>query len=97
MNNISWARLKVYLSAVRQLHIRQGLTLPSTSEMEKLTQVLRGIRISQAAKETAAPRKCLPITPDLLHRIKAQWQAEGISDDKIMLWAAFTTYFFGFL
>ena len=97
MNNVSWATLKVYLLAVRQLHISQGLTLPSMSEMEKLTQVLRGIRISQASKETAAPRKRLPITPDLLHRIKAQWQAEGISYDKIMLWAAFTTCFFGFL
>ena len=65
MNNISWVTLKVYLSAVRQLHINQGLTLPSALEIKKLTQVLRGIRIFQAAKETAAPRKHLPITPDL--------------------------------
>ena len=89
MNNVSWATLKVYLLAVRQLHISQELTFPSMSEMEKL--------ISQAAKETAAPRKRLPITPNLLRRIKAQWQAEAISYDKIMLWAAFTTCFFGFL
>ena len=70
MNNISWVTLKVYLSAVRQLHINQGLTLPSALEIEKLTQVLRGVRIFQAAKETAAPRKHLPITPDLFRQIK---------------------------
>ena len=97
LNNISWTTMKVYLAVVRQCHISKGLGPLPTTEMAKLAQVLRGIRISQAIRTSGAEQKCLPITPELLRRIKAHWQSDGISYDRMMLWAAFTTCFFGFL
>ena len=39
----------------------------------------------------------LPVTPEVLLRIKSTWEREGISTDRIMLWATFTTCFFGFM
>ena len=99
LRNISSTTIKVYLAAVRQLHIQQGLPAPLTSEMARLAQVLRGIKITQAAAPPITTKKNnrLPITPDLLRKVKAQWQSEGVTQDKIMLWAAFVTCFFGFL
>ena len=40
LNKVSSATIKVYLAAVRQLHISQGLPAPPTGEMAKLSQVL---------------------------------------------------------
>lgn len=97
MNNIASNTIKVYLSGVRQLHIRQGIPPPPpTAEMARLTQVLRGIKMTQAAERRGAARQRLPITPDMLRQIKVRWQLEPPSKDRIMLWAAFLTCFFGF-
>ena len=96
MNNVSSTTTKVYLAVVHQLHISQGLPTPPIAGMAKLNQVLWGIRVCES-QAMPGDRKRLSMTPDLLHRIKAHWEAEGITYDKIMLWAAFTTCFFGFL
>ena len=40
-----------------------------------------------------APRHCLPITPSVFRKIKSAWLS---APDKLILWAAFTTAFFGF-
>ena len=55
------------------------------------------IKICQAKTRTGAQQLCHPITHDALCRIKAAWENEGLNQDKIMLWAAFTICFFGFL
>ena len=65
--------------------------------MARLAQILRGIKITQAARPGNVSNEHLPITPELLRKIRVKWQEEGITKDKIMLWAAFTTCFFGFL
>ena len=65
--------------------------------MAKLAQVIRGIKITQASEPGARHNQHLPITPELLRDIKHNWQKQDITEDKIMLWAAFTTCFFGFL
>ena len=97
LNNIAFSTIKVYLSGVRQLHVREGHPPPPTTEVARLTQVLRGIKISQAASNQPNPaRKRLPITPEILRQVKARWQQEPPSQDRIMLWAAFLTCFFGF-
>ena len=65
--------------------------------MPKLAQVLRGIKTSQAETQPQLSRsQRLPITPEILCRIKAYWQQDPPSQDRIMLWAAFLTCFFGF-
>ena len=97
IKNISSGTIKVYLSAVRQLHIREGKPPPPTADMARLNQVLRGVKIAQASdSQVAKAKQRLPITPEILRQIKGRWKQEPPSQDKIMLWAAFLTCFFGF-
>ena len=97
LNHVSVNIIKVYLAGVRQLHIQEGLPPPPTSEMAKLAQVLRSIRISQAtSNQPASAKQRLPIAPEILQQVKAIWQQAPPSQDRIMLWAAFLTCFFGF-
>ena len=66
--------------------------------MPRLSQVLQGIKITQAGKRTEGTRQTrLPVTPDVLLRIKTAWEKETINDDRVMLWAAFTLCFFSFM
>ena len=95
LNNITVSTIKVYLSGVRQLHVREGRPSPPTTGMARLMQVLRGIKISQAASNRPA-RQRSPITPEILRQVKARWQQEPPSQDRIVLWAAFLTCFFSF-
>ena len=70
---------------------------PNMSNMARLEQVMRGIKGLQAK---AAPGQArLPITPELLRKIRQVWStADGGSKwDNIMLWAACLLCFFGFL
>ena len=97
LKNISANTIKVYLSGVRQLHLREGHPPPHTAEMAKLAQVLRGIKVSQASgSKLTTARQRLPITPEILRQVKGQWQRDPPTQDRIMLWAAFLTCFFGF-
>ena len=65
--------------------------------MACLEQVLKGIKSHQA--KAADPKKTtrLPITPELLLRMKQSWERAGATWDNSMLWAPSTLYFFGFL
>ena len=97
LNKISSNTIRVYLAGVRQLHIREGLPPPPTTAMARLAQVLRGIKSSQAKTELPSSRRQrLPITPQILRLVKTHWQQGPPSQDRIMLWAAFLTCFFGF-
>ena len=96
-NNISHNAIRVYLAGVRQLHIRRSVRMPELCSMPRLNQVLRGIKIRQSKSGTVRQQPRLPITPEVLLRIKSTWEREGINTDRIMLWAAFTTCFFGFM
>ena len=97
-SNTSHNTIKVYLAAVRQLHVQRGLRMPSGDHMPRLAQVLRGIKIrtaSEGGQGSRQPR--LPITPETLRQIKATWEKDHINNDKVMLWAAFTLCFFSFM
>ena len=91
--------IKVYLAAIRQLHLREGQVAPDTGAMARLQQVLRaslrGIKIAQSITRQPFQRK--PISPDLLRDIKRAWEQSGLSQDRTMLWAAFLLCFFGFM
>ena len=90
---IAHSTLKVYLSVIRQLQIEKGLPDPKMQNMAKLSQVLRGVRATQAGKSTTVR---LPITPQILERIKEAWERTGLNDNRVMLWAAMLLCFFGF-
>ena len=64
--------------------------------MPRLKQTLRGIKSFQA-KQGRQPRPRLPITPAILRSIRDVWSKSSPTHDQIMLWAAFTLAFFGFL
>jgi len=57
---------------------------------------MRGIK-SQQAKQGRQSRPRLPITSTILCQLKRVWDDSADNFDIIMLWAASTTYFFGFM
>ena len=91
--SIKYASSKTYLAAVRHYHIRHGFHL-HMHEMLRLQLVLRGIKRSQGDRI----RVCLPIT---IHHLKLFRLLLAISStnnfDSLMIWAAMTLAFFGFL
>ena len=97
-SNTSHNTIKVYLAAVRQLHVQHGHRMPSGDHMLRLNQVLRGIKTRKASEGDQGSRQPrLPITPKTLRQIKATWEKDHINKDKVMLWAAFTLCFFSFM
>ena len=50
----------------------------------------------EAGKKGKAPRARLPITPAILHKLRAVWLQSQPSPKSIMLWAASTVTFFSF-
>ena len=93
---LSHSTLKGYLSGVRHLHLENHYKNPNINTMARLEQVMKGIKALQAkAKVTNLPR--LPMTPELLARIKQVWTKVPHNPDNRMLWAAALLGFFGFL
>ena len=89
--------IKVYLSAICHLQIEGNYLDPfGGAAMPKLEYVLRGVRKHELEKG-AGQRPCLPITPDIFHRIRAQWESTGHTWDTRMFWAACCLCFFAFL
>ena len=86
--NLCHSSIKCYLSAVRHLHVAEGHGDPHMSCMARLEQVLKGIKSVQA--KSAPKQTRLPITPELLSKMRQVWMAAdgGSKWDHIMLWAA---------
>ena len=82
--------IKVYLSAVRSLHVDEGLP-DSLVGCLQLRRVLRGIKRHQGSNQ----RKRQPITSDLMRVIHRS--LDFSSHNHTMLWAACCIGFFGFL
>ena len=95
-NGLAHSSIKCYLSAARHLQISHGFPDPNIGDMPRLKQTLRGIKSFQA-KQGRQPRPHLPITPAILRSIRDVWSKSSPTHDQIMLWAAFTLAFFGFL
>ena len=67
-------------------------------DMTRLEHVLAGVKRKEA-HSGATPKPRLPITLDLLRKLKGIWFTHPGDPDKVMLWAAActSTGFFGFL
>ena len=95
--NIKHRTIKSYLSGIRFTQIQLGLGDPfKDKSMPLLEYVLTGIKRKQA-KVGTPPKPRLPITPDILQRLRSVWRRPSANPDHIMLWAAACTGFFGFL
>ena len=96
MQQLSHTSIKVYLSAVRNLHVTSGNHHHFTKQLTpRLQMVLNGIKREQAATMSARVR--CPITADLMWQINAILSQQPHSYTNIMMWAACCLAFFGFL
>ena len=89
--------IKGYLSAVRRLQIVKGLGDPFTSTWPLLEYILRGIKLRQAKDKKSRAKKRLPVTPDILRKLREVWSKDAHLLDNIMLWAVCCMCFYGFL
>ena len=89
--------IKSYLSAVRHLQILVGLGDPFLQNMPILEYVLRGVKSVEVKFPTSPQRTRLPITPDILRKVRLVLEKDKMKYDHVMLWAAYCTAFFGFL
>ena len=69
---------------------------PKISEMPRLEQVIKGIK-KEYAKQCPGQRVRLPITPEILLKMRQVWDCNPKDFDSIMMWAACCLCFFGFL
>ena len=92
--SLLYQTIKCYLSAVRHYSIVGGQGDPfAPGALPVLQYVLRGVR--HRPQSPAQPR--LPITPQILRCLKAQWAAHTAELNYIMLWAACCFGFLGFM
>ena len=67
---LKYRTMKVYLSAVRYLHIMEGATDPFLNPMCRLQYTLQGVKRTETCRgETSRTR--LPICPEILRKMKA--------------------------
>ena len=92
--NISFRTIKSYLSALRYLQIHRRGCDPQMSGMVILQYVLQGVKRSQELTGTNTPRARLPITTDIMRRLRSSWEARGVDFKTVMLWAVACTSFF---
>ena len=88
--------IKSYLSGVRHLHIEEGLPNSFIQPVHRLHYYLRGVKRLEGEKGVVG-RERLPISPNILRRIKKVWDQGTPGQDEVMLWAACCLAFFGFL
>ena len=69
---------------------------PQISTMPKLEHVLRGIK-KEHSKQANITKPRLPMTPNILLKLRSVWEEEASNFNHIMLWAACCTCYFGFL
>ena len=92
-NTVSYKPVKLYLVAVQDLHRELKFPLKLT-DMHRLQKVLTSIKRLTPPKQLDR----FPITLSVLHSIHSYLKPEFFYNlDYVMLWAAFSLAFFGFL
>ena len=85
--------VKSYLAALRYEQIRRGLGDPGICKMPRVEYVVKGAK----RVKPGAQRRRLPITPEVLAKLREVWDRCPNGRDAKMLWAACCLCFFGFL
>lgn len=88
--SLKYSSIKVYLSAIRALHIEQGFSDPM-EQCLRLQRVVRGIKRMQGTHVSQR----LPVTDSIMLVIFRSLQMTN--NDHKMFWAACTLAYFGFL
>lgn len=78
------------------MQVERGMGEPHFTSMPVLEHVLRGIKKEHARKAKPTLIR-LPITANILLKIRKIWEEDASNFDHIMLWAACCTCYFGFL
>ena len=93
-SSLTYRTLKVYLAAITRAHIEAGFSNAICDDL-LLQFTMQGIK----RQHGAFSRTRLPITMELMRtlHVSLQTQPTLCEYDKVMLWAAFTLAFFGFL
>ena len=95
-SNISQGTIKVYLSAVRHIHVCRGLHNHFNHQITpRLHLILRGIKKHQLNRKP--PKTRLPITIQMLHTMRTLLAKKAPSFYNTTLWAMCCLAFFGFL
>ena len=93
---LSHQTIKVYLSAVRNLHVTKGQHLDYTAALTpRLEMVLKGIKKDSAHHNP--PQIRLPITVNIMQSIRRILAMSPEDHNSIMIWAACSLAFSGFL
>ena len=91
----SHSNIKLHMSAIKHFATTQG-HYTDFQTFRRLYLLLRGIKRTQGSSRSLPPRQ--PITPHTLQIIHNNlFKSSRRYEDKVMLWAALTTAFFGFL
>ena len=93
---LSSKTINLYLSAIRHLQIAAHFPDPNIHVMPRLEQVIKGSK-RVAAKQGQTTRPRLPITPDILLKLRRVWGSDPHNFDSVMMWAASCLCYFGFL
>ena len=91
---LSTRTIKNYLAAMRHAQIALGLGDPVMVRMRHLQYVLKGAHWRLAGR---VKRARMPITPEILQRLRKSWERFPVRADASVLWAAATLCFFDFL
>ena len=87
--------IKIYLAAARNMHISLGFPDPrDSSSLPVLQRVQLGIQSVQASK-SSTKRTRLPITLEILDRLRVLWEKTQHTE-RILLWAVAALCFAGF-
>ena len=96
--HISYKTIKVYLSAVRHMHVAAGMYSQFSQQLTPHLQLtLKGIQRSQAISSSQPPRQHLLITLQLLQSIYQHLSQQPQHYNNILTWAVCCLAFFGFL
>ena len=94
--DLAHSSIKVYLSAVRNLHVSAGYHTEFAAQLTpRLQLVLKEIKKERAKFAPSCTR--LPITVEIMSKIKEVFLQKPKDYDNILLWAACYIAFFGFL
>ena len=88
--------IKTYLSGLSFFQIKSGHGDPFRAIMPRLDYVLKGVKRVQATMG-GNRRERLPITPDVLRKLKGVWASTSADPDSKLIWAACCLCFFAFL
>ena len=97
-SGLKYQTIKYYLSGLRYTQISLNMGDPFAGNiMPRLEYITKGIKRAESENPARKTLVRMPITPTILQRLKQEWEKSALTNDTVMIWAACTLAFFGFL